>query len=223
MKTVNGNGVSIGSSVGNAYVYLNNVDLETEGKIVFQDAVLKLISKFELQIKNFKDNERTEEADVLDAYILILQDPEITGQITTENESSVKEVYGIFDLSANILASMEDEYFKQRAEDIISVGKHLINTMQEKVVTVELSENSILIADDLTPADTSSMNMGNVVGIVLKDGGPTSHAVIVAKNLGIPCVIGVGESIKEIQNEDIVALDGASGELTINPDKKALE
>ena len=223
MKTVNGNGVSIGSSVGNAYVYLNNVDLETEGKIVFQDAVLKLISKFELQIKNFKENERTEEADVLDAYILILQDPEITGQITTENESSVKEVYGIFDSSANILASMEDEYFKQRAEDIISVGKHLINTMQEKVVTVELSENSILIADDLTPADTSSMNMGNVVGIVLKDGGPTSHAVIVAKNLGIPCVIGVGESIKEIQNEDIVALDGASGELTINPDKKALE
>ena len=223
MKTVNGNGVSIGSSVGNAYVYLNNVDLETEGKIVFQDAVLKLISKFELQIKNFKDNERTEEADVLDAYILILQDPEITGQITTENESSVKEVYRIFDSSANILASMEDEYFKQRAEDIISVGKHLINTMQEKVVTVELSENSILIADDLTPADTSSMNMGNVVGIVLKDGGPTSHAVIVAKNLGIPCVIGVGESIKEIQNEDIVALDGASGELTINPDKKALE
>ena len=75
----------------------------------------------------------------------------------------------------------------------------------------------------ITPADTSSMNMGNVVGIVLKDGGPTSHAVIVAKNLGIPCVIGVGESIKEIQNEDIVALDGASGELTINPDKKALE
>ena len=223
MKTVNGNGVSIGSSVGNAYVYLNNVDLETEGKIVFQDAVLKLISKFELQIKNFKDNERKEEADVLDAYILILQDPEITGQITTENESSVKEVYGIFDSSANILASMDDEYFKQRAEDIISVGKHLINTMQEKVVTVELSENSILIADDLTPADTSSMNMGNVVGIVLKDGGPTSHAVIVAKNLGIPCVIGVGESIKEIQNEDIVALDGASGELTINPDKKALE
>ena len=223
MKTVNGNGVSIGSSVGNAYVYLNNVDLETEGKIVFQDAVLKLISKFELQIKNFKDNDRTEEADVLDAYILILQDPEITEQITAENESSVKEVYGIFDSSANILASMEDEYFKQRAEDIISVGKHLINTMQEKVVTVELSENSILIADDLTPADTSSMNMGNVVGIVLKDGGPTSHAVIVAKNLGIPCVIGVGESIKEIQNEDIVALDGASGELTINPDKKALE
>jgi phosphoenolpyruvate-protein kinase (PTS system EI component) len=76
---------------------------------------------------------------------------------------------------------MEDEYFKQRAEDILSVGKHLINTMQEKEIKVDLSENSILVADDLTPADTSSMNLGNVVGIILKDGGPTSHAVIVAK------------------------------------------
>ena len=223
MKSVNGNGVSIGSSIGKAYVYINNVDLDTNGKIIFQEAVTKLISKFESKIKTFKDNDRIEEADVLDAYTLILQDPEITGQVTADNQASVKEVYSIFDSSAKILASMEDEYFKQRAEDILSVGKHLINTMQEKEIKVDLSENSILVADDLTPADTSSMNLGNVVGIILKDGGPTSHAVIVAKNLGIPCVIGVGKGIEEIMNEDLIALDGSSGELIINPDKKAIE
>jgi phosphotransferase system enzyme I (PtsI) len=223
MKSVNGNGVSIGSSIGKAYVYINNVDLDTNGKIIFQEAVTKLISKFESQIKTFKDNDRIEEADVLDAYTLILQDPEITGQVTADNQASVKEVYSIFDSSAKILASMEDEYFKQRAEDILSVGKHLINTMQEKEIKVDLSENSILVADDLTPADTSSMNLGNVVGIILKDGGPTSHAVIVAKNLGIPCVIGVGKGIEEIMNEDLIALDGSSGELIINPDKKGIE
>jgi len=223
MKSVNGNGVSIGSSIGKAYVYINNVDLDTNGKIIFQEAVTKLISKFESQIKTFKDNDRIEEADVLDAYTLILQDPEITGQVTADNQASVKEVYSIFDSSAKILASMEDEYFKQRAEDILSVGKHLINTMQEKEIKVDLSENSILVADDLTPADTSSMNLGNAVGIILKDGGPTSHAVIVAKNLGIPCVIGVGKGIEEIMNEDLIALDGSSGELIINPDKKVIE
>lgn len=223
MKSVKGNGVSIGSSIGKAYVYINNVDLDTNGKIIFQEAVTKLISKFESQIKTFKDNDRIEEADVLDAYTLILQDPEITGQVTADNQASVKEVYSIFDSSAKILASMEDEYFKQRAEDILSVGKHLINTMQEKEIKVDLSENSILVADDLTPADTSSMNLGNVVGIILKDGGPTSHAVIVAKNLGIPCVIGVGKGIEEIMNEDLIALDGSSGELIINPDKKVIE
>ena len=222
MKSVNGKGVSIGSCIGNAFVYQNKIDLKTDSKIVFQDATEKLTSKFEAQIEAFKNSNRNEEADVLDAYILILKDPEITGQITEENESSVQEVYNIFETSANILASMEDEYFQQRAEDITSVGKHLINTMQEKEVTVELNENSILVADDLTPADTSSMNMGNVVGIILKDGGPTSHAVIVAKNLGIPCVIGVGDSIREIQNDDLIALDGSSGDLNINPDKEVI-
>ena len=223
MKSVNGNGVSIGSCIGNAFVYQNKVDLNAESKIVFEEAVQKLTSKFQLQIEDFNNNNRNEEAEVLDAYILILQDPEITGQITAENQSSVKEIYNIFESSANILASMEDEYFKQRAEDIISVGKHLINTMQEKEIKVELNENSVLVAEDLTPADTSSMNMANVIGIVLRDGGPTSHAVIVAKNLGIPCVIGVGESIKEINNDDLIALDGSTGKLNINPDEDVIE
>ena len=223
MKSVKGNGVSIGSCIGNAFVYQNKIDLDAESKIVFEEAVQKLTSKFQLQIEDFNNNNRNEEAEVLDAYILILQDPEITGQITDENQSSVKEIYNIFESTANILASMEDEYFKQRAEDIISVGKHLINTMQEKEIKVELNENSVLVAEDLTPADTSSMNMANVIGIVLRDGGPTSHAVIVAKNLGIPCVIGVGESIKEINNDDLIALDGSTGKLNINPDEDVIE
>ena len=223
MKSVKGNGVSIGSCIGNAFVYQNKIDLDVESKVAFDEAVRKLTSKFQLQIEDFKNINRNEEAEVLDAYILILQDPEITGQITDENQSSVKEIYNIFESSANILASMEDEYFKQRAEDIISVGKHLINTMQEKEIKVELNENSVLVAEDLTPADTSSMNMANVIGIVLRDGGPTSHAVIVAKNLGIPCVIGVGESIKEINNDDLIALDGSTGKLNINPDEDVIE
>ena len=223
MKSVKGNGVSIGSSIGNAYVYQNKIDLETKSKIVFHEATEKLISKFELQIESFKDSNRNEEADVLDAYILVLQDPEIIGQVTPENESLVQDIYNIFESSADILGSMEDEYFKQRAEDIISVGKHLINMMQDKETTVELNKNSILVADDLTPADTSSMNLGNVIGIILKEGGPTSHAVIVAKNLGIPCVIGVGESIKEIKNDDLIALDGSTGTLNINPDEEIIK
>jgi len=223
MKSVNGNGVSIGSCIGNAFVYQNKIDLDVESKVAFDEAVRKLTSKFQLQIEDFKNINRNEEAEVLDAYILILQDPEITGQITDENQSSVKEIYNIFESTANILASMEDEYFKQRAEDIISVGKHLINTMQEKEIKVELNENSVLVAEDLTPADTSSMNMANVIGIVLRDGGPTSHAVIVAKNLGIPCVIGIGESIKEINNDDLIALDGSTGKLNINPDEDVIE
>ena len=71
MKSVNGNGVSIGSCIGNAFVYQNKVDLNAESKIVFEEAVQKLTSKFQLQIKDFKNNNRNEEAEILDAYILI--------------------------------------------------------------------------------------------------------------------------------------------------------
>ena len=117
---------------------------------------------------------------------------------------------------------MDDEYFSQRAEDILSVGKHLIKTMQGIQDSDTLEGDSILVASDLTPADTSSMNMSYVKGIILKDGGPTSHAVIVAKNLGIPCVIGLGQEIHEIQEKDTLAIDGEIGEVNINPNKETI-
>ena len=223
MKTVKGNGVSIGTAIGTAFIYENEVDLSLDSKHSFLDAVKILTEKYTLQIEEFKNDGRIDEADVLDAYILVMQDPEITNAIDQEKEKSVKDVFEVFNSNAEVLKSMEDEYFRQRAEDIISVGKHVVNTMQGIDSSVELEENSVLVASDLTPADTSSMNMNYVKGIILKDGGPTSHAVIVAKNLGIPCIIGIGDEIVKIQNKDMVALDGESGEFNINPDETTIK
>ena len=222
MKTVKGNGVSIGTAIAPVFVYENEVDLSISAKHSFTDSIKKLIDKFTLQIDEFKDSERHDEADVLGAYILIMQDPEIIDSIDEKKENSIKDVFEVFKSNSEVLGSMDDEYFSQRAEDILSVGKHLIKTMQDIEDSDTLEEDSILVASDLTPADTSSMNMSYVKGIVLKDGGPTSHAVIVAKNLGIPCVIGLGEEIHEIQEEDTVALDGETGEVNINPNKEKI-
>ena len=222
MKTVKGNGVSIGTAIGPVFIYENEVDLSISAKNSFTDSIKKLIDKFTLQIDQFKDSERHDEADVLDAYILIMQDPEIIDSIDEKKEKSIKDVFEVFKSNSEVLGSMDDEYFSQRAEDILSVGKHLIKTMQDIEDSDTLEEDSILVASDLTPADTSSMNMSYVKGIVLKDGGPTSHAVIVAKNLGIPCVIGLGQEIHEIQEEDTVALDGETGEVNINPNKEKI-
>jgi len=201
MKTVKGNGVSIGTAIGAAFIYENEIDLNIEAQLTFEDAVKTLTEKFNLQIKDFKENERKDEADVLDAYILIMQDPEVINGINEDNNTSVADVFEVFKANAEILQSMDDEYFSQRAEDLLSVGKHLINTMQGITSSVELEDNSIIVAVDLTPADTSSMNMSYINGIILKEGGTTSHAVIVAKNLGIPCIIGIGEEINIIKNK----------------------
>ena len=217
MTSVKGLGASIGIAIGNAYIYENEVNFEKPACISYEEAKSNLVKRFKTQIESFKSKDRVDEAEVLDAYILILEDPEITTQFAEITDVSIETVFEVFSSTASIFDSMEDEYFKQRSEDIISVGKHLIFAMQDKDTSTAFEDNTILIANDLTPADTSSMNLKKVSGIILKEGGFTSHAVIVAKNLGIPCVIGLKESADEISSGTEIALDGDSGEVILSP------
>jgi len=222
MTSVKGLGASIGIAIGNSYIYENEINFESPMSISYEVAKSNLIKRFKTQIESFKSKDRTDEAEVLDAYILILEDPEITNQFGDNSDISTKKVFEVFSSTASIFDSMEDDYFKQRSEDIISVGKHLIFTMQDKDTTTTFDENTILIANDLTPADTSSMDLNKVSGIILKEGGFTSHAVIVAKNLGIPCVIGLKESVNNILPGTKIAIDGESGEVIQSPSEEII-
>ena len=217
MTNVRGLGASLGIAIGLSFVYENEIDFDKEAKISHTEASKKLIDKFTSQINDFRSKERNDEADILDAYILILEDPEILGQLNQKLDSSIKEVYEVFTSTAKIFESMEDEYFKQRSEDIVSVGKHLVFGMQNIDKEVSLGDDTILIAKDLTPADTSSMDLSKVNGIILKEGGLTSHAVIVAKNLGIPCVIGVKDQLDDITSGESLSIDGSSGDIIVSP------
>ena len=217
MTNVKGLGASLGIAIGLSFVYENEIDFDKEAKLSHTEASKKLIDKFTSQINDFRSKERNDEADILDAYILILEDPEIVGQLNQKLDSSIKEVYEVFTSTAKIFESMEDEYFKQRSEDIVSVGKHLVFGMQNIDKEVSLGDDTILIAKDLTPADTSSMDLSKVNGIILKEGGLTSHAVIVAKNLGIPCVIGVKDQLDDITSSESISIDGSTGDIIVSP------
>ena len=222
MTSVKGLGASIGIAIGNSYIYENEINFESPRSISYQVAKSNLIERFKKQIESFKSKDRIDEAEVLDAYILILEDPEITNQFDENSDISTEKVFEVFSSTASIFDSMEDDYFKQRSEDIISVGKHLIFAMQDKDTSTIFAENTVLIANDLTPADTSSMDLNRVSGIILKEGGFTSHAVIVAKNLGIPCVIGLKESVNDVLPGTEIAIDGDSGEVIISPSKEII-
>ena len=222
MTSVRGLGASIGIAIGNSYIYENEINFESPKSISYQVAKSNLIERFKKQIESFKSKDRIDEAEVLDAYILILEDPEITNQFDENSDISTEKVFEVFSSTASIFDSMEDDYFKQRSEDIISVGKHLIFAMQDKDTSTIFAENTVLIANDLTPADTSSMDLNKVSGIILKEGGFTSHAVIVAKNLGIPCVIGLKESVNDVLPGTEIAIDGDSGEVIISPSKEII-
>ena len=222
MTSVKGLGASLGVAIGSSFVYENEIDFDKEAILTHVEASKQLIEKFSSQILDFRSKERNDEADILDAYILILQDPEIVAQLNQNLDSSVEEVYSIFTSTASVFESMEDVYFKQRAEDILSVGKHLVFNMQNVEREITLNENTILIAEDLTPADTSSMDLSKVNGIILKEGGFTSHAVIVAKNLGIPCVIGVKSLLDNIVDGELMTIDGDTGNIVISPSENQI-
>ena len=222
MTSVKGLGASLGVAIGSSFVYENEIDFDKEAILTHVEASKQLIEKFSSQILDFRSKERNDEAYILDAYILILQDPEIVAQLNQNLDSSVEEVYSIFTSTASVFESMEDVYFKQRAEDILSVGKHLVFNMQNIEREITLNENTILIAEDLTPADTSSMDLSKVNGIILKEGGFTSHAVIVAKNLGIPCVIGVKSLLDNIADGELMTIDGDTGNIVISPSENQI-
>ncbi len=222
MTSVKGLGASLGVAIGSSFVYENEIDFDKEAILTYVEASKQLIEKFSSQSLDFRSKERNDEADILDAYILILQDPEIVAQLNQNLDSSVEEVYSIFTSTASVFESMEDVYFKQRAEDILSVGKHLVFNMQNIEREITLNENTILIAEDLTPADTSSMDLSKVNGIILKEGGFTSHAVIVAKNLGIPCVIGVKSLLDNITDGELMTIDGDTGNIVISPSENQI-
>ena len=222
MTSVKGLGASLGVAIGSSFVYENEIDFNKKAVLTHVEASKQLIEKFSSQIVDFRSKERNDEADILDAYILILKDPEIVDQLNQNLDSSVEEVYSIFTSTASVFESMEDVYFKQRAEDILSVGKHLVFNMQNFEREITLNENTILIAEDLTPADTSSMDLSKVNGIILKEGGFTSHAVIVAKNLGIPCVIGVKSLLDNITDGELMTIDGDTGNIVISPSENQI-
>jgi len=222
MTNVKGLGASLGVAIGSSFVFENEIDFDKEATLSHSEASKKLIDKFNSQINEFRSKDRNDEADILDAYILILQDPEILKELNKNLKLEISEVFDVFTTTAKTFESMEDEYFKQRAEDIVSVGKHLVFSMQNINREVAFSDNTILIAEDLTPADTSSMDLSKVNGIILKEGGLTSHAVIVAKNLGIPCVIGIKEQLDNITNGKSMSIDGSTGEIVVSPSEKQI-
>ena len=117
---------------------------------------------------------------------------------------------------------LDDEYFSQRAEDMRSLCKDVIIMMQGSTSSFKVNKGTILVAEDLTPTDTSNMDLRNIEGLIIKHGGPTSHAVIVAKNLGIPCVIGFSEDYGKLIDGQEVIVNGESGEVIISPSEEKI-
>jgi len=131
------------------------------------------------------------------------------------------------DALVNVFDEMEDTYLKTRKDDVDHVVSRILRILlKQKPLLDELPDehlkNKIIVADDLTPADTVLMQHYEIAAFATEFGGSTSHTAILARNLRIPAVVGLHNAKKLIKNDDVAILDGSSGIILLNPDKNIL-
>lgn len=163
------------------------------------------------------------EAAIFDAHILVLEDPELITPIEEKiNIDRVNAEYALkesTDMFIAMFEAMDNEYMQERAGDIRDVTKRILShLLGVKVVNPStISEEVIIIADDLTPSDTAQLNRKYVKGFATNIGGRTSHSAIMARSLEIPAVVGTKELTQHIKDGDMVIVDGVNGIVYINP------
>jgi phosphotransferase system enzyme I (PtsI) len=194
----------------------------------FRDA----LTKTRAEMINTKDKiSKTlgkEYARLADAYLLILEDPLITRDVIKKINEGVNAEYALFRILEKVIRSfemIEDEYFRERKHDIQDVGKKILSHLlgKERHPLSDISSDSIVVAHNLTPADTISMRENLVKGFVTDIGGRTSHTAIVAQSLEIPAVVGLKNVTAQVREGSTIIIDGTQGMVIINPSPEILE
>ena len=223
---------SRGVAVGNVYRYIQE-EIVIPDYTVADDKVEEEIGKFAAamaatlkQLDTIRqkalDEMGPEEAAIFEAHMQIAQDPSLSDGIKSLVESSHTNVVAAtaqtIETFANIFLGMEDAYMRERGADIKDIGDRLMRNMlgMNPRGLSHISGEVILVAQDLAPSDTASLDKNVVKGIVTAAGGPTSHAAIMARTLEIPAVMGVGDIESFVDGDKAVVL-GTDGIVEINP------
>lgn len=235
-KRFKGIGVSEGYGIGKAVV-IQELKLDYSGKS-FTDAetesarldaaVKKFTAETKALISELSANAGEKNAEILQGHLAMLADPFMIGQMKDTisggviAEEAVDNVCNMFHM---IFSSAEDELTRQRATDVSDIKTGLLKILLgvEEIDIANVEKGSILVACDFTPSMTSKINPKNVEGVIGEIGGVTSHSAIIARALGIPCILGVKDAASIIKSGDELVADAVKGEIIISPsaDEKA--
>ncbi|MEW8973691.1 MAG: phosphoenolpyruvate--protein phosphotransferase [Tissierellaceae bacterium] len=170
-----------------------------------------------------------EKAEIFMAHKMMLDDPEfingIKERISNQKINAEWAVKETADSFISLFENIEDEYLKARAADLKDVSNRLLRALLdiESVDLASINEDSIIVAEDLTPSDTAEMNKDMVVGFITELGGRTSHTSIIARTLEIPAIAGVENATKSVKHGDYMIIDGSTGEIFVNPEDEVIE
>lgn len=223
---------SRGVAVGNVYKYIQEeiiipdytvADGDVEAEIgKFAAAMAATLKQLDVIRQKALVDMGPEEAAIFEAHMQIAQDPSLSDGIKSLVESTKTNVVAAtaqtIDTFAGIFLGMDDPYMRERGADIKDIGDRLMRNMlgMNPRGLSHISGQVILVAHDLAPSDTASLDKNVVKGIVTAAGGPTSHAAIMARTLEIPAVMGVGDIESFVDGARAVVL-GTDGVALMNP------
>lgn len=189
-----------------------------------EKAILQLRELYE---KAFREVGETN-AQIFDIHVMMVEDEDYNEAIMEMiNGQKVNAEYAVAvtaDNFAEMFASMEDSYMQARAADVRDISNRIIGCLgNQESQTAYLEEQMIICADDLAPSETVSLDKDRVLAFVTAHGSSNSHTAILARNMNIPAIIGVGEEfLEQIKDCDTAIADGFTGQLICNPDEDTL-
>ncbi len=234
MIEINGKSVYNSLCMGRLHFYgrdkktIKRVKIENPREEILRFQNARAVAKTELRGLYEKALRQVGEdnAQIFQIHIMMLDDEDYFGAITSMiNNMSVNAEYAVSytsDIFAKNFREMDDEYMQARASDVCDISDRLIKLLSDSKDADEITEPSIIIADDLTPSETVQMDKDKILGFVTFQGSQTSHTAILARTMNIPAVINTGEISAEHHGKTAI-LDGFSGTLYIDPDELKIE
>lgn len=229
-----GIGASPGVAVGHAFILdrkrvrtpkLRLAEAEVEPERMRMRTALELSDRQLAELKEqITRSEGHDHALILEAHRLMLHDPmlvdEVDKLIVEDRINAEWAVRRVARKLKHLFDNIPDEYFRERRSDVDYVADRVVRNLMGQVVDeeVEIPAEAVVIAHDLSPSDAAMMaRSGRVAGFVTDLGGQTSHTAIVARARETPAVVGAGKASEQISPGDLVALDGSSGVILVNP------
>ena len=235
---LHGINVSPGICIGKAYlVGREGVDV-VDKYFISKDNLQNEIKRFKSAVKHAKDKlqdiiettpeELRQHIHILEAHKVLYKDKMLYGKtIETIEKDLVNAEWALKKVVSNVknmFRNMPDPYLQGRMEDIVHVSESIMqNLVGAKSLDIgAIGKRVILVAVDLSPAETSQIQLEKIKGLITDLGGKTSHTGIIARSLEIPAVLGLEKATYLIKNDDIVIVDGTSGTVIVHPTDKTL-
>ncbi len=229
MKHINGKSINKGVAVGKIF-FFNNAKIEIERKEncnseeelqKFNDAKAKAYDQLSALYEKLLSSVGEEEAGIIEVQQMFLEDEDyndaVLNAINNEKLNAEYAVEQAGETIANIFLSMDDVYMQGRASDIRDISTRIYRNILGIEDNVDFDEPMIVVAEDLTPSETSAFNKDKILAFVTKLGTDTSHTAILARNMDIPSIINVDIDVDDSLSNQMAIVDAIDGTMILNP------